>query len=1133
MVQVTSMHSSPPANVTSPPLLDERASSIAHQMWERLSEPFDRGDRAVPGFVVGSNAVDVPCPLITAVSVLSNDCTSYVHANRINFFSESVPKFTRTPVRTSRSAIAGQSPQHATLCANFLIQGLDSGKGLFQFTSRRAHAFFMGNSQTPSRESPVIDQLQQEWVARGEIPGSIVLGGRYAVMKFEEVSADELHCTYRLTVRDQLENDKEKTIPLTQVGLRFTDRVLGVEQIEQANAFIDKHNTLLDARCAASTAIPAPLQPDPMIVSYAGIGRNATLIAYREALSRMNEGLDEHGLDAALEDIVRQGRRDRGPRFIHSEEQLEALRDALLAEFARRRAGTETRSPSGFTGIPATVAQNASRLRAQVASHLPAIASTAAEESQQYQPAARQDSTICDSEVPRASQETTPPPTSEVTGMTVDIPELTTPALGATTDSREDILEFVKAHSNDSPLQFFDTVARKNPEVAAFCAVQEKRMYTHGQDVPADTCFIQSMHEGVVFHSTPSSVGMPTLSAADGSSLTDLQARGINRIRATDVVLRDLEKATTPQFAEQSTGKTDGGMLFPHGLVDALRFGRIQPGDESNQVAQKLTTDELVDFIHELDRTGLDLIENLAANNPEAAVFFHFIEHALLFNHATKEQSCNRYEYCEDFSQLAAQVSETGDAFLPVFLEGVRRNSGVGHRSRSRTLDSSDWRVSDNGAWRPVGNKVDVIRHVLLEALSHLHTLETTPGMPIYPLVAYELLAKAVGAPVPQYLKDHENNLLETLANNQKQVAQRRQQIVHAQHETAVLRESEAAAKRKLYDDKDVSNTMQFLLSTSGYSRTLAAESTDTTIPLPINSTRLDGLSAIRLRLIGETGTSGTHCKQEISSRTHCLSLQDNLCWLRSSWLSIFETVSPENLAARLAEIAGPGDHYLAPLIQELAHRYREDPTAFMFEENKGTGAHLGSNRPLGEWLENRLPAGDRLPADVPSYVFTDSVEGLLKDLQLEIAAAYRAKGSHLMSELEQLQCSRSPATSSLPVTLHRAMNLPVLVIEAETHAMETPSGRQVNRFGHLRIAAPVGSEIAKQAESLAEQLVPRVEKIEEIVRAFDDKPILWLEGGHYDLYLPSALKNSDALPRVLPRSNLPSFAKMWSKMPR
>ncbi|GAA4016141.1 hypothetical protein GCM10022212_09040 [Actimicrobium antarcticum] len=118
---------------------------------------------------------------------------------------------------------------------------------------------------------------------------------------------------------------------ITQVGLQFTNSVLKGKEIRRASALMDFHKQTqhelamaLQAKEPEQTPIFPDTQPDPMAISYAGIGRNATLIAYREALARPDDDTD-----VALANIISRGRRDRGRHFVHSEAQLRELQFAV------------------------------------------------------------------------------------------------------------------------------------------------------------------------------------------------------------------------------------------------------------------------------------------------------------------------------------------------------------------------------------------------------------------------------------------------------------------------------------------------------------------------------------------------------------------------------------------------------------------------------------------------------------------------------------------------------------------------------------------------------------------------------------------------------------------------------------
>ena len=87
-----------------------------------------------------------------------------------------------------------------------------------------------------------------------------------------------------------------------------------------------------------------------MIVSYAGYGRNATLIAFNEIKNRIESKVipDHQSIDDALVEVITAGRQVRGTevmrqgipvpvgKFVHSETQLAALREALNTHLANK-----------------------------------------------------------------------------------------------------------------------------------------------------------------------------------------------------------------------------------------------------------------------------------------------------------------------------------------------------------------------------------------------------------------------------------------------------------------------------------------------------------------------------------------------------------------------------------------------------------------------------------------------------------------------------------------------------------------------------------------------------------------------------------------------------------------------------
>ena len=174
--------------------------------------------------------------------------------------------------------------------------------------------------------------MRAQFAAASAASEALILGGRYQVTAVDMIPGDQPDA-FSLRVRaDDLNNPgQSRSMIITQAGLRFDDNVLRVTEIERANALMGPH--------LSTGGFDATRQDvDPMVVSNVGIGRNATLICYREAIARLGEIKEENELNGLLQEIILAGRRDRGPHFIHREAQLNELQAAVRKEYLRRQA---------------------------------------------------------------------------------------------------------------------------------------------------------------------------------------------------------------------------------------------------------------------------------------------------------------------------------------------------------------------------------------------------------------------------------------------------------------------------------------------------------------------------------------------------------------------------------------------------------------------------------------------------------------------------------------------------------------------------------------------------------------------------------------------------------------------------
>lgn len=319
---------------------------IANAIVNQVRESTERlkPDVYVSDTVLVPNGSGVRCIESYLVKVdLKEDSNLRAHAshiNQINFKTKGegldpdpedrtlVYRAGQSPAGAARSTGRAAAPALSLACQKALVEGIDSGLGLYQFVSRRAHY-----QPDKSKETPIINSLRKLWEASQKSGEEVTLGGRFRVTKFKQhpaAAGDRIH--YSLTVTD-IKSGKETCVPLTQAGMKFTGRLLKVPEIETANAILDAHRGLVSEE--ASTGFR---QAEPTIYSYAGIGRNATLIAYRRVISLIEQGQvpDLDRLRTELTGAIRLERMACGKRFLHSDVQIKEVWQALSKKVIER-----------------------------------------------------------------------------------------------------------------------------------------------------------------------------------------------------------------------------------------------------------------------------------------------------------------------------------------------------------------------------------------------------------------------------------------------------------------------------------------------------------------------------------------------------------------------------------------------------------------------------------------------------------------------------------------------------------------------------------------------------------------------------------------------------------------------------
>jgi len=317
--------------------------SLVQQLWQRLAavrapEPAEYHDDND----VECNDSGVKCLKKSCVEVEKAHGTVVLHANRLDIASTD-----RNAAKTlaKSSYVVGQSPVSENRCESFLVHAMKSGDGIYQFVSEKTHRRMIDGkksfAESGQKERSILEEIRTKLALSRSEHSKYVIDGKHEIVGLREIgsngngsegnlSQSNTHCHFLLEFREQA-NGPLKTIPITQAGFAFKEKTLRGEQLREANACLATHIGLRNNSDAKGNIAE-------MVLSYAGIGRNAALIVFSEA-SKMIEAdqiTTESELDTALENLINQGRAVRGPHFLHSKAQLQEIRNTCIASLNAR-----------------------------------------------------------------------------------------------------------------------------------------------------------------------------------------------------------------------------------------------------------------------------------------------------------------------------------------------------------------------------------------------------------------------------------------------------------------------------------------------------------------------------------------------------------------------------------------------------------------------------------------------------------------------------------------------------------------------------------------------------------------------------------------------------------------------------
>ena len=306
---------------------------------------------------VKPNGSGIRCPDNAATVTINRSSASANDGKPIHASKFVIPRrlsASQTPTTSQRTNTysIGQSP-HLDTCEDFLVAGLESKLGLYQFVSESTH-----NGNKSRTSTPVIQFLENKIKERTDngLP-ALQLGSRFVVKGLKAAPQNPVLAgckQYFLTVIDKTNNNNEITVPISQAGLPFQDAVLTAESIARASAIMDQHLTLVKNSSDAA-------DNDPLILSHAGYGRNATLMTYRNMCMRIADGTvtSDKEIDQQVRQFIEERRQVR-PGFVHSLPQVEHLQKALQVELKRHQSASIPRTASAPEPAPTRHARSAS-----------------------------------------------------------------------------------------------------------------------------------------------------------------------------------------------------------------------------------------------------------------------------------------------------------------------------------------------------------------------------------------------------------------------------------------------------------------------------------------------------------------------------------------------------------------------------------------------------------------------------------------------------------------------------------------------------------------------------------------------------------------------------------------------------
>lgn len=680
----------------------------------------------------------------------------------------------------------------------------------------------------------------------------------------------------------------------------------------------------------------------------------------------------------------------------------------------------------------------------------------------------------------------------------------TLPADGYT-PAQSQMIQFIEDRLELTQLDFFEDVAKRDPIVAAFFAVQTAKMTTSTDSTPrGDNQWGPTRHPHVNLKYPGLDIGVH----GHRVRFDDLSQRDNNNLDALDrsdllpALLKDLKAEIQRQ--NRVIPSVERRLALLNGAI--LPLGVTNSDSSANSFTQATTKRRLPALLGELANQSagdhVKTLEQIAITNPNVAAAFGLVDNLLSIQGPYPDERCERYNHAGAVESAAEFPNfHENRGWLETFIPGIQRRPG-------KNAEQADaYRIKVAGQWQNGCSRANIFGTVIGDALRHLQTNgKTTDEQSIYPLAVYELVAEAVGIPVPPYLIEHEHEVLSQVEANRAKRNQNAERISELQRATAEGRaHTDAARPQLLFDAKVTSRHHLHCLDRNLDDNKIKARSIEGAFSLtPKHGNPLDFIRHLQANYLEKS-----HIRQAIATRPAPGVNPDNHCWLRSSWIPILIAGAPDVLADQYLQMhQNPAEVQIAEAkkIRDIAQQFKQDPSAFLHADGAGESWLNQTGRPAR--LGREILTDQLVKNPAKGDPVNEAPEQFLKRIQISIAAAFRSfENPSLMRELSTLDFPGTPASSDLPILLNRAFKVPLLIIETGRSTQDA-AGNPSTMAPQIRVAAPAGSDLAKLISDAAVENTPLDENSEffkKIMVEFSDLPIVWMERGHFDVYIPNS----------------------------